>query len=161
MTEREAESLKEEYKARLAQQGIPWEVFIKSQSEEELNKTLHGDAQNRIKNSLVIDKIAKVEDLKLEAADLEQKFHEISAAYGVAPAEILKQFGQNQEFLASISQQAMNDKVRDFLMTNNNIVFIEDKKTVGQESKKDKAANAGKETKAEKQPKSAKTKAAK
>ncbi|MDR1167295.1 MAG: trigger factor [Heliobacteriaceae bacterium] len=125
MIDREVASMKEEYKARLAQQGVSWEMLLKSQSEAEIINTLTEDAKQRIRNSLVIDKIAKVEELKLEAKDLEQKFTEISAAYGMQPDQLIRQFGQNPEFLGTVSQQAVNDKVRDFLMTNNRVVMIQ------------------------------------
>ena len=75
----------------------------------------------RIKNSLVIDKIAKDENIKLEQKDLEAKFAQLGAAYGLQPQDLIKQLGQNPELLASISQQAMNDKVKDFLMENNKV----------------------------------------
>ena len=84
-------------------------------------KNLKEDALIRIKNSLVIDKIAKTENIKLDQKDLEKKFGELSAAYGMKPQDLIKQLGQNPEVLASISQQAMNDKVRDFLMENNKV----------------------------------------
>ena len=45
----------------------------------------------------------------------------MGAAYGLKPQDLIKQIGQNPEVLASISQQAMNDKVRDFLMENNKV----------------------------------------
>ena len=84
-------------------------------------KNLNEDALVRIKNSLVIDKIAKEENIKLEQKDLETKFAQLGAAYGLKPQDLIKQLGQNPEVLASISQQAMNDKVRDFLMENNKV----------------------------------------
>lgn len=123
MIDREANSLREDYKQRLAAQGINWENIVKAQGEDELLKTLSEDALVRIKNSLVIDKIAKVENLKLEQKDLETKFTQLGAAYGLQPQDLIKQLGQNPEILASISQQAMNDKVRDFLVQNNNVVI--------------------------------------
>lgn len=122
MIDREAHSLREEYKQRLAAQGIDWENIVKAQGEDELLKNLTEDALVRIKNSLVIDKIAKEENLKLEQKDLEQKFGQLGMAYGLKPQELVKQLGQNPEIIASISQQAMNDKVRDFLMQNNKVV---------------------------------------
>ena len=121
MVEREVESLKEEYKQRLAAQGITWETLVKSQGEEELTKNLREDAKTRIKNSLVIDKSAKDENLKLEPKDIEAKFAQLAAAYGMKPQDLVKQLGKNPEVLTSISQQAMNDKVRDFLMQNNTV----------------------------------------
>lgn len=122
MIDREANSLREEYKQRLAAQGIDWENLVKAQGEDELLKNLTDDALVRIKNSLVIDKIAKEENLKLEQKDLEQKFSQLGMAYGLKPQDLVKQLGQNPEIIASISQQAMNDKVRDFLMQNNKVV---------------------------------------
>lgn len=121
MVDREANSLREEYKQRLAAQGINWDALVKSQGEDQLLKNLNEDALVRIKNSLVIDKIAKEENIKLEQQDIETKFAQLGAAYGLKPQDLIKQIGQNPEVLASISQQAMNDKVRDFLMENNKV----------------------------------------
>ena len=122
MIDREAASLRAEYKQRLAAQGIDCDNIVKAQGEDELLKNLTEDALVRIKNSLVIDKIAKEENIKLEQKDLEQKFGQLGMAYGLKPQELVKQLGQNPEIIASISQQAMNDKVRDFLMQNNKVV---------------------------------------
>lgn len=121
MIDREAHSLREEYKNRLAAQGINWDALVKAQGEDHLLSGLSEDAVVRIKNSLVIDKIAKEEQIKLEQKDLEAKFAQIGMAYGLKPQDLIKQLGQNPEILASISQQAMNDKVRDFLMKNNTV----------------------------------------
>ena len=121
MVDREANSLKQEYTQRLAAQGINWEALVKAQGEDQLLKNLSEDALVRIKNSLVIDKIAKEENIKLEQKDLEDKFAQLGAAYGLQPQDLIKQLGQNPDLLASISQQAMNDKVKDFLMENNKV----------------------------------------
>ena len=125
MIDREAASLTEDYKHRLAAQGISWENLVKAQGEDEILKNIKDDALIRIKNSLVIDQIAKDENIKLEQADLEKKFAELGAAYGMTPQDIIKQFSRSPEFLSSISQQAMNDKVRDFLAANNKVEFVE------------------------------------
>ena len=128
MIEREAQSLTAEYKNRLAAQGISWEMLTKAQDENELLKNIHEDAKTRIKNSLVIDKIAKVENLKLERTDLDKKFAELSAAYRISQQDLYKQIGKNPEILSSLSQQAMNDKVRDFLLNNNEVKIVAPKK---------------------------------
>src|SRR5699024_10549931 len=91
-------------------------------------ETLKEDAANRIKNSLVIDKIAKTENIKLEQKDLEHKFAELAAVYGMQQQDVLKQLGQNPDMLGSISQQALNDKVRDFLVANNTVEIVAPKK---------------------------------
>ncbi len=123
MIDREVNSLRGEYVRRLEAQGIKWDDLVKAQGEDELLKNLNQDALTRIKNSLVIDKIAKEENIKLEQKDLERKFSQLGSAYGITPQDFVKQLGRNPEAIASISQQALNDKVRDFLLENNKIVL--------------------------------------
>lgn len=124
MIDREADSLLADYKNRLAAQGISWDMVAKTQNEEELMKNIQDDAKLRIKNSLVIDKIAKVENIKLSPSDLDKKFQELGAAYGVSQQDIMKQISKNPEILGSLSQQAINDKVKEFLMENNKVEVV-------------------------------------
>lgn len=121
MIDREVNSLRNEYIQRLEAQGIKWDTLVKTQGEDALLKNLNEDALTRIKNSLVIDKIAKEENIKLEQKDLEKKFAQLGSAYGISPQDFVKQLGRNPEAIASISQQALNDKVRDFLLANNKV----------------------------------------
>lgn len=127
MIDREVATLKEEYIERLKSQGLSWEAITQLKKEEEIIAAMRDDAQNRIKNSLVLDKIAKLENIKLEQKDFENKFQELAAAYRMPIPELLKQFGGNAAVLNSISQQALNEKVRDFFMTNNKVVFVKKK----------------------------------
>lgn len=127
MIEREAESLLADYKNRLSAQGINWEAVLKSQEggENDIMKTIREDAALRIKNSLVIDKIAKEEGIKLAPADIDKKFQELAAAYGVSQDEIIRSISKNPEIISSLSQQAVNDKVRAFLTENNKVEYKE------------------------------------
>ncbi len=126
MIDREVASLKADYQQRLAYQGMDWNTFIQSQgSEDEFNKTLAEDAKVRIVNSLIIDKISKEENISVEQSDFSEKLSQMSAVYGVGPEEMLKQFGQNPDFLSTLSQQIVNDKVRNFLVDNNKIEYVE------------------------------------
>lgn len=124
MVDREVASLKADYQQRLSYQGIDWNSFISSQGED-FEKSLAQDAAVRIKNSLIIDKISKEAEIKVEQADFQTKISQMAGAYGVGPEELLKQFGQNPDFLTSISQQIVNDKVRDFLISNNKVEYVE------------------------------------
>ena len=124
MIDREVASLKADYQQRLSYQGIDWNSFISSQGED-FEKSLAQDAAVRIKNSLIIDKISKEAEIKVEQADFQTKISQMAGAYGVGPEELLKQFGQNPDFLTTISQQIVNDKVRDFLVENNKVEYVE------------------------------------
>lgn len=123
MIEREAETLMEEYKQRLRMQGYNPDDAIKAQGESELMKELKNEALLRIKNSLVIDKIAQNEDIKVEAADLDQKLKEVEQMYKMDKQDIIKQMRQNPEIFNSLSQQALNEKVMKFLTENNKVEF--------------------------------------
>lgn len=136
MIEREAQSLLEEYKQRLASQGFKWEDALQNQGEEEVMKSLKEEAILRIKNSLVIDKIAQEENIKVDHADLEEKFKELEMAYRIPRAELLKQLKQNPALFTSISQQAVNEKVIKFLSENNKVEFKKAKKAKAEKADK-------------------------
>lgn len=123
MIEREVGSLLEEYKHRLASQGYKWEDVMKEQGQEELFADLRHEATLRIKNSLVIDKIALEENIKVEKEDFEKKVEELEKMYHMSKEQILEQMKQNPAIFTSLSQQALNQKVVEFLANNNKVEF--------------------------------------
>ena len=127
MIDREVESIKADYRQRLSYQGIDWNTFVESQGED-FDKNMVDDATLRIKNSLVIDKITKEADIKVEQSDFQNKISQMAGAYGVAPQDLVKQFGQNPEFLTTLSQQIITDKVREYLVNSNKIEYVQIKK---------------------------------
>ena len=128
MIDREADQLAEEYKQKLSMQGFSWDQAVEAQGYDNIMNSLKEDDAMRVKNSLVIDKIAKEENLKLDQKDIEKKFQQLGAAYGMSQADLIKQLGKNPEVIASLSQQALNDKVRDFLIEKNTVEFVAPKK---------------------------------
>ncbi len=146
MINREVDAIVSGYQQRVGAQGINWEEFLKSQGGE--NNFLDGakeEAKVRIKNSLIIDRIAKDEKITVEREDFTNKLSQISAAYGATPDVIIKQFGQNPQFINSLSQQILNDKVRDFLIENNKFEYVEIQSQ--EEENSDDASQAAKESK--------------
>lgn len=127
MIDREANAMLADYKNRLSAQGIDWESLMKATegTDNDVMKNIREDAKLRIKNSLVIDKIAKEEGIKLAPADIDNKFKELGNAYGVSSDQIIKSISKNPEILSSLSQQAVNDKVRALLFENNKAEFKE------------------------------------
>lgn len=136
MIERESQTLLEEYKQRLAMQGFNFDDISKSQDMSTMMEDLKKEATMRIKNSLIIDKIAQEEDIKVEHADVEQKLQDVEAAYRMNRADLLKHLKQNPEMFTTISQQALNEKVINFLVENNKVEL---------KAKKAKAKKADKE----------------
>lgn len=123
MVERESHMLLEEYKQRLTSQGYKWEDALAEQGQDKVLESLKEEALSRIKNSLVIDKIASEEGIKVDPADLDKKLQEIQVAYKIDRAELMKQLKHNPEIINSMSQQALNEKVVAFLAENNTVEF--------------------------------------
>ena len=78
MVERETDELVNEYKQKLAAQGFTWEQAIEAHGNDAIMKQLREDAAARVKNSLVIDKIAKLENITVTQEDFKSKLTELS-----------------------------------------------------------------------------------
>ena len=125
---REKNSLLAEYKQKLAAQGFSWENAIEAQGIEELNKNVEEDASTRIKNSLVIGKIAELEELKVTAEDFTQKIEMMKSVYNMDSKSLLSNLQGNPAFITELNQQILNEKVLNFLVENNTVKFVKAKK---------------------------------
>lgn len=124
MIEREQNSLLEEYKQRLAQQGFTYQQAVEQQGEEEIMKSTQEDALRRIKNTLVIDKIAKLEKIDMNTNDMQAKVAEMQYSYGLDKTEVMKQLAMNPTMLSAVSQQILSEKVSAFLVENNTMNYV-------------------------------------
>lgn len=121
MIDREADQLVEEYKQKLQMQGFTWEQAIEAQGYDEIINSLKEDAAVRVKNSLVIDKIAKEENITVSQADFGAKLAELSKMYQMDTNTMIKQLSQTPGVFNALSQQALNEKVTQFLAENNTV----------------------------------------
>ena len=124
MIEREEQMLLADYKQRLASQGFTYEQAVAQQGEDEIIDSIKADALKRIKNTLVIDKIAKLENISMDANDMQGKVAEMQSAYGLDKTEVMKQLAMNPTMLSSVSQQIISEKVTDFLLKNNTMNYV-------------------------------------
>ena len=121
MIDREADQLVEEYKQKLEMQGFTWEQALEAQGYDEIMKSLKEDAAVRVKNSLVIDKIAKEENITVSQSDFTAKLAELSRMYQIDAPTMMKQLSQTPGVFNALSQQALNEKVTQFLAENNKV----------------------------------------
>ncbi len=124
MIQREADTLLEEYKQRLAMQGFTWEQALQSHGYDEIMKELKEDALYRIKSSMIINKIAELENVKVEPGDFTAKLSQMAQIYNMDPKTMLKEMGSNPQMLNQLSQQVLTEKVVEFLLANNTIKFV-------------------------------------
>ena len=157
MIKREADSLLDEYKQKLKGQGFTWEQAVEAQGADKIMETINSDALFRIKNSLIIDKIAREENITVDQASLTAKLDSLSAMYQMDKETFAKYMFQNPSMMNNISQQILNEKVIDFLVDNNKVNFIKPKA----EKKTAKTTKAATEKKSTKTSKSTKSKAKK
>ncbi len=121
MIDREADQLVAEYKEKLAMQGFNWDQAVEAQGYDNIMNSLKEDAAMRVKNSLVIDKIAKDENIVVSQEEFGSKIAEISHMYQIDPQTMIKQLSQTPGVFNAISQQALNEKVTQFLAENNKV----------------------------------------
>ncbi len=122
MIEREINAVFEETKRAAEQQGQDWNKLIETQGTDSITKQAREESIRRIKNSLIIEKIAKVEGIKIEQSDIVEQVSAIANAYKTSPNEILKEVTQNPHFFTAITQQAAIKKVNDILLNKNTFV---------------------------------------
>ena len=127
MTNKEAKILLEEVQAKLKSQGISWEQVLDTQGHENIWKNLREEAAKRVKSSLVLGAIAKVENLQINDDDFIDKVREFATQYNTDEKSVFKHIAQNPGLAQALSQQIMGQKVVDFLINNNNINYVEDK----------------------------------
>ena len=150
MIDREVRAIANDYQQRIANQGGNWAQFVQAQGgETKFAQTLSEDAKIRIKNSLIVDKISKEENLTVSQEDLTGRLTQLSMAYGTTPEQLVKQFGQNPTFVNSLSQQVINDKVRNFLIDNNKFEYVEVEPAKEEKEPKAKKKSSKKAEKAE------------
>ena len=121
MIDREADQLVEDYKQKLAMQGFTWDQAVEAQGYDNIMNSLKEDAAVRVKNSLVIDKIAKEEKIEVSQEDFTEKLTELSRMYQMDTATMVRQLSQTPGVFNALSQQALNEKVTKFLVENNTV----------------------------------------
>jgi len=121
MIDRETDVLVADYKQKLEMQGFTWEQALEAQGYDNIVSQLKEDAAIRVKNSLVIDKIAKEEKIEVTQAEFGAKLAELSQMYQIDTATMVKNLYQSPEVFNALSQQALNEKVTKFLAENNTV----------------------------------------
>ncbi len=121
MIDREADELVEEYRQKLASQGFTWDQAVEAQGYDNIMNSLKEDAAVRVKNSLVIGEIAKRENISVSQSDFSAKLTELSRMYQIDPQTMVKQLSQTPGVFNALSQQALNEKVTQFLAENNTV----------------------------------------
>ena len=92
MIEKETEAMLNDQAARLQYQGIPFDQYLKiiGQTREDIKKQLEESATARIKTTLCLEEVAKLENLEASDEDIEKYYDDMAKGYGMDVAEVKK-----------------------------------------------------------------------
>lgn len=84
LVERESASLLADLKRSVAESGVDWNAFLAARkaTEEELAAQVRADAQRRVKGALLLEAIAKAENIRVGAADVDGEVDRLARSTG-------------------------------------------------------------------------------
>ena len=81
-----------DYAMSLRQSGMKLEDYLKfsNMTEEQLRTQMRPDAEDRLKGSLVLEEIAKAENIEVTDEDIDKKIEEMAGMYGMSVDSLKK-----------------------------------------------------------------------
>ncbi len=119
MIEREIEAIRNETKQNAENHGQNFDELVEKEGKDEVNKKFREEAIKRIKNSLIIEKIAKTENIKIGQNDILEQVTELAKLYRTTGAQIFEELRQNPAGFSVLTQQIATRKVNETLLNNN------------------------------------------
>ncbi|MCY0893748.1 MAG: trigger factor [Acidibacillus sp.] len=118
MFDQEIDSEVKEFESRLSQQGIPLDAYqeFTGTTTEELREQFREDAQNRVKTSLVLDAIAKAENIQVTEEDLQAELQKFAESTGLDVARVVQLLQSRDPGLMALRSQIFSRKTVEFLV---------------------------------------------
>ncbi len=93
MIETQCETMVEEFAQRIAQSGLTMEQYLQfsGMTVDQLKDQVRPEATTRIQSSLVLEQIAKEENIEVTDADIDAEVEKMAKAYGME-ADKLKEY---------------------------------------------------------------------
>ena len=116
--EAEKNSVKENIKAQIEQNGLTFEQYkeITGLTDEKLDEQYQQEADTRLKRFLVMNEISVLEKITVEKQDIEDYYAQIAAQYNMKVEDVKKALAAQENRMA---QELMSKKIQDFLLANN------------------------------------------
>lgn len=115
MVKTEVENMYQQFTQRLQQQGMNEEMFLQmtNQTVEAVKEQMQPDAVDKIKYTLVLEKIAIKEDIKVSEADLNAEFEKIASMYQMDIEQIKTMIPDTGAIEFEIKMQKAADIIKD------------------------------------------------
>lgn len=115
MIDLQAENMTNDFATRLQYQGLSLEQYFgfTGQNMATLKETMKTDAEKRIKSRLVLEAIAKAEEIEVSEDELKEELQKMAEAYNMEYDKIAETIGEEEK--ESIQDDIKNRKALDFI----------------------------------------------
>ncbi|CAK4845551.1 unnamed protein product [Aphanomyces euteiches] len=123
MVEAEVELMMNDFANRLKSQGMSLEMYFQFSGQDEavLKAQMSGDAEKRVRNNLVLEAIAKAENIEVTEDELNEELDKMAQTYKRTVEEIRSILAANGN-LESMKLELVVKKTIDFLLANSKVV---------------------------------------
>ena len=99
MIETQCESMVEEFAQRIAQSGLSMEQYLQfsGMTVDQLKEQVRPEATTRIQSSLVLEQIAKEENIEISDEEVDAKVEKMAAAYGMEADKLKEYMGEAEK----------------------------------------------------------------
>lgn len=119
MVDNEVTRMLREMEMRLAQQGMQLEQYLQFAGTDiaKLREQYRETAEKNVRTGLMLEEVAKSENIKVEAADLDKEVEVMAAAYGATPKQVKKIIAE-QGRLNDLAATVLRNKTMQFIFDN-------------------------------------------
>ena len=112
LVEEHIDDMLKDLEARLESQGIELDNFLKlnGQTKEAFRETMRPRAEEQARSSLVLSELARLEALKVEPLDIQQRIAEVSESWGERSRDVLEMLS-SPDGVRSIAGNLLTEKV--------------------------------------------------
>lgn len=118
MLETQCENMVNEFAQRIAQSGLSMEQYMQFSglTVDKLKEQVRPEAETRIKSSLVLEQIAKEENIEVTDEEIDAEIEKMAAAYGMEADKLKEYMGDSEK--ASMKRDLAVTKAVDLIMEN-------------------------------------------
>ena len=119
MVDNEVTRMLREMEMRLAQQAMQLEQYLQFAGTDiaKLREQYRETAEKNVRTGLMLEEVAKAENIKVEAADLDKEVEVMAAAYGATPKQVKKIIAE-QGRLNDLAATVLRNKTMQFIFDN-------------------------------------------
>lgn len=119
MIDNRVDSMVQELSMRIEQQGMKMEQYLQYAGTDisKIREDYRETAEQNVKTDLMLEEVAKAENIKVEAEDLDAEVAAMAAAYGATPKQVQKIIAE-QGRLSDFTYTVLHKKTSQFIIDN-------------------------------------------